>query len=358
MKGGRRRSERLKRRLVAELVQANVDDLHNALPPLRRRSGGHWSLATVLLVPLALLALGRATPAPPTLPGDVDPGEAEARQHQGAPDPSPGAAAPGTAAAADGAALPARLGPVDPAVFPLAVERVVLDPGHGGAHGGTHTPSGMQEKDLTLDIARRLRDELLALGYEVLLTREDDTEVSLEERTAFANRAGADLFVSIHVNWIGNRSVRGVETYYLGTTEDPFVTGLAARENRDSGYAVADTRQLLEELYAGLRQDSSERLARSIQRSLLRSLRTVNPRIEDRGVKTAPFIVLMKTQMPAVLAEVSCLSNEDEAELLARPLYRQYIAEALSSGIAGYAEALAASDGDSRARTGATREHS
>ncbi len=320
---GRRRS--LKRRLVAELVEDNVAQIRGLAPRRRRRpaaAGARWIAAVAL--PLSLLALSHGG-------SPVAPDAAAAAAGGGRPAAvRPAAGPPERRAAAD-------LAPVDPAVFPLAVGKVVLDPGHGGVNGGTYIPSGLVEKDLTLDIGRRLRDLLTAAGYEVRMTRDDDRDVSLEERARFANREQADLFVSIHVNWIENRAVRGVETYYLGTTDDPFLTRLAAEENRGSGYAVADLRDLLEELYAGFRQTSSADAAAAVQRSLLRSLRTVNPAVDDRGVKTAPFLVLMKTDMPAVLAEVSCLSNRKEAELLARPLYRQYIAEALASGIESYA---------------------
>jgi N-acetylmuramoyl-L-alanine amidase len=148
---------------------------------------------------------------------------------------------------------------------------------------------------------------------------------------------GADIFVSVHLNWIENRGARGVETYFLGPTNDPFLTRLAAAENRDSGYSLADMRQLLERIYAGVRQDKSRKLAEVVQAELFRSLGKENPRLEDRGVKSAPFIVLMATQMPAILAEVSCLSNDEEARRLAKPLYRQYIAAALASGLRAYA---------------------
>ncbi len=161
--------------------------------------------------------------------------------------------------------------------------------------------------------------------------------MSLAERAAIANRLGADVFVSVHVNWIGNRAARGVETYYLGPTDDPFLSRLAAAENRDSGYSMADMRQLLDGIYAGVRQDKSRHLAEMVQAALFRSLGRVNAKIEDRGVKSAPFIVLLSTRMPAILAEVSCLSNAEEARLLARPLYRQSIAEALAAGLRAYA---------------------
>jgi len=339
---GGRRTSRLKRRMLDELVATNLAEIRGGPPHRLRRRGlpRAVGLAAAALVPLAVVA-ALSTPDGEGVAGAAGPSGPRAA----AVSPS-AAASPGTVPPAAGPA-PARrvpgeaLGTVGPEVFPLAVERVVLDPGHGGANGGTTTPSGLVEKDLTLDIARRLAGELAEGGFEVRMTRTEDVEMSLDERARFANGAEADLFVSIHVNWIENQGVRGVETYFLGTTDDPVLGRLAAAENRGSGYAMADLRDLLDDLYAGLRGASSERAARAIQRALLRSLRTVNPVVEDRGVKTAPFIVLMKTEMPAVLAEVSCLSNREEAELLARPLYRQYIAEALASGIESYAESLA-----------------
>ncbi len=224
---------------------------------------------------------------------------------------------------------------------PLAVRRVVVDPGHGGVDGGTSLGHGLYEKDLTRDIATRLAGLLAARGTEAVLTRRGDEAVSLRRRAEIANRARADLFVSIHVNWLPDRSARGVEVYYLGTTDDPFLSRLAASENEGSGYTVADTRQLLEGILAGVRQAESERLARSLSESLYSNLRRDNPDIVARGVMSAPFVVLVATDMPAVLAEVACLSNDREAELLARPAYRQRIAAALADGIQRYVASAA-----------------
>ncbi len=226
--------------------------------------------------------------------------------------------------------------PIDASVLPLPVHRVVLDPGHGGIDNGT-VGFGLKEKELTLDIARRLSSRLAERGFEVLLTREGDRDLSLRERADFANQMHSDLFLSIHINWISNRA-RGVETYFLGPSEDPELNALLKLENRQSGYSLADMKLLLEGIYTGVRQDESRQLAGRIQRSLFQSLHQVNPELRNRGVKTAPFVVLVSTEMPAILAEVSCLSNQAEAELLSRPLYREHIAEALFNGIRGYAD--------------------
>lgn len=325
---------RLKRRLLSEVVEANLAEIRNQPRRRHRRRvvRGGWSLLLAALVPLVLVAGSHGVTGPAAA---ARTGAATGEGGVAAPVPP----APRAAGEPAGVAPPAgRLDPVDPAVFPLGIERVVLDPGHGGPSPGARIASEVAEKDLTLDIALRLRELLAEAGFEVAMTREDDRDVSLEERAAFANRADADLFVSIHVNWIENRDVRGVETYYLGTTDDPWVTRLAAAENVGSGYSQADLGALLASVYAGLRGDASRRAAAEIQRALLRSLRSVNPAIADRGVKTAPFLVLAETEMPAVLAEVSCLSNREEAELLGRPLYRQYIAEALAAGIVRFAD--------------------
>jgi N-acetylmuramoyl-L-alanine amidase len=335
----------LKRRLLQEVVRDNVDLKEGRLPePVRRRPlARRWTAGAVALVLLPALFLGSSrvissfSPPPTQAVG------------AGAPVSSATPAPPATAAAA-----PARVAtvapetrvqlttepePVGAEVFPLAVRKIAIDAGHGGTSLGTHT-TDMTEKELTLDVALRLRKLLLADGFEVLMTRQADTEVDLAERGTRANQAGADIFVSIHVNWMENRDSRGIETYYLGPTNDPYLTRLTAAENHDSGYSLADMRDLLDRLYAGVRQDNSRKLAEVVQSSLYHSLRKVNPHLQDRGVKAAPFIVLLTTEMPAILAEVSCLSNREEAELLSKPLYRQYIAEALAAGVRSYADTV------------------
>lgn len=318
----------MKRRLLRELVRENVELKENRLPRSLRR--GTHRLRTALrvlglvLVPAALLGSTQllSSLAPPPAP--------------------PAAAATATATSEPRPGDP-RFGvptPIDAGALPLAVRRVAIDPGHGGKSLGTHTSHGLVEKDLTLDIAARLRKLLEDDGFEVVLTRRADQDVSLADRGALANQEDADIFVSIHVNWIENREARGVETYFLGATQDPFLTRLAAAENRDSGYSMADMRGLLDRIYADVRKESSRQLAEVIQSSLYHSLRKVNPQLENRGVKAAPFIVLLTTEMPAILAEVSCLSNDQEADLLSKPLYRQYIAEALAAGVRSYADSV------------------
>ncbi|MDX1631208.1 MAG: N-acetylmuramoyl-L-alanine amidase [Thermoanaerobaculia bacterium] len=235
--------------------------------------------------------------------------------------------------------------PLDGAVFPVGVRRVVLDPGHGGKDEGTsREDTDLTEKDLTLDIARRLRTLLEeSSGAEVLMTRNRDEFVVLKDRAAFANEAGADLFVSIHLNWLEGRARRGVETFYLGPTEDPYLVELTSRENRQSGYSLADVRRLLDGIYLDLRQEQSKALASSVQETLHRSLDEAKPGLRNRGVKPAPFLVLVATEMPAILAEVSCLSHRKEVELLQTDAYRQRIAEALHEGIDRYARSLSES---------------
>jgi N-acetylmuramoyl-L-alanine amidase len=324
-------SARRKRRLLRDLVQENLE-LIQGLPPRRRRR--RWlgrevlRLGMVLLLPVALYGSSQLL------------GGREAPQAVAAPAATvPALAAPPAARAA--ALLPAPR-PIDPAVFPLAVRRVAIDPGHGGASLGTRAAQGPLEKELTLDIARRLARRLAADAFEPVLTRRGDREVPLKERARLANEAGADLFLSIHLNWIEDRAARGVETYYAGASDDPAVNRLAAAENHDSGYSLADLKPLLERIYTDVRQEESRRLAEVLQGSLVRALAPANPALQDRGVKAAPFIVLITTEMPSVLAEVSCLSNEEEARLLASPDYRQAIAEALAAGVRTYAAGVAA----------------
>jgi len=261
-------------------------------------------------------------------------------QHVEVPPPTPEEAFP--ASADVGSAEPTFLAPapIDLAVLPLGIRKIVVDPGHGGKDTGTSTPGGLAEKEVTLDIAVRLRHLLEQAAFEVVMTRDKDETVPLRQRTALANAQGADLFVSIHLNWIDGGQVRGMETYYLGPTEEPGLLQLAARENRDSGYALADFRKLLDQIYLSVRRDESRRLAESVQRMLVTALRQRHPVLVNRGVKTAPFAVLIGTEMPAILAEVACLSHPEEARVLATSQYRQDIAQALWQGIHAYAQAL------------------
>ena len=340
--------KRLKRQILQELVQENVDLLHGRLPRrVRPRPGRLRTASRVLALTLLPMALLGSTRLISSLDSRQSPRPVVASVVP--PVPAPSARSVGSVGSVESVRSPSPAPkapveapkPIDPAVFPLAVRRVAIDPGHGGESLGTRTPLGLVEKDLTLDVALRLRKLLEADHFEVLMTRQGDGDVPLAERGAAANKGDADIFVSIHVNWIENRQARGVETYYLGTTNDPFLNRLAAAENRESGYSMADMRQLLDRIYANVRQDNSRKLAEVVQASLFSSLRRVNPGLGNRGVKAAPFIVLLTTEMPAILAEVSCLSNDEEAELLSKPLYRQYIAEALATGVRSYADAVA-----------------
>ncbi len=322
--------DRIKRELLRDLVQENVDLIHGRPTPARERRREGWRMAarvgSLACLSIALFGSSRLIS---TL--NVPRPAVALAVSKGA---SPVPASPGITPVA----LTSPPEPVAAAVFPLAVRKVVLDPGHGGGARGTHTSQGLVEKELALDIAKRLQTLLEKDSFQVVLTRETDRAVSLEQRGKLANEAGGDIFVSIHLNWLENRS-RGIETYYLGPTNDPYLTRLAANENRESGYSMADMRHLLDRIYAGVRQDKSRKLAETVQGALFESLGKVGPRIEDRGVKAAPFIVLLTTEMPAILAEVSSVSNEEEARLLTKPLYRQYIAEALAKGIRAYADA-------------------
>lgn len=225
-------------------------------------------------------------------------------------------------------------------VLPLAVNRIALDAGHGGSHTGAVSASGVMEKNVTLEIARRLERLLAKASFDVRMTRRTDATLSLEERVAIANANRADLFVSIHINWIPRREVRPLETYYAGPSDDPHVLSLARAENRESGYPLAAYRQLLEKVYLDTRRDESSTLARAVNGELYRSLSPINPRLDNRGVKTAPFAVLLGTEMPAILVELSCLSNEEEVQLITNADYQETIAAALLRAVRAYARDL------------------
>jgi N-acetylmuramoyl-L-alanine amidase len=316
------RLQRVKRRILREVVQENLATVRGLPPRVLRRSRRvpRTLLRTLLLVVVpsgVFLALNALVPRGAATPPALRP-------------------TPAAAAAAGSFPAPA---PIDPAAFPLSVRKIVLDPGHGGRDNGAMTPAGLREKDLTLDVARRLRRLLLDQAFEVLMTRDRDETVSLRQRAQVANAEGADLFVSIHVNSVPARECHAVETYYLGRATDPAVERLAGKENRESGYSLADFRRLLEGVYAHVRQEESRLLAEATHHQLVGLLGDANPGIRDLGVKTAPFLVLVATESPGILAEVSCLADDNEARLLAEPDYREKIARGLFLGIRAYAEA-------------------
>ena len=226
--------------------------------------------------------------------------------------------------------------PISPDVLALSVRRVVIDAGHGGDNLGTSGPHGLLEKDLTVDIAERIQRLVTQQNFEAVMTRTTDQTLSLWQRAGIANGQRGDIFVSIHLNSLQPSRACGVETYYLGPTNDPQRAALAAKENEQPGYSLSDMRSLLGRIYADARRDESKRLAEAVQGALMRTLRATDPALTDRGVKMAPFVVLVGTQMPAILAEVSCLSNPAEAERLRTDQHRQALAAAVVSGIKAF----------------------
>jgi N-acetylmuramoyl-L-alanine amidase len=225
-------------------------------------------------------------------------------------------------------------------VLGLKLGRVVLDPGHGGHDVGTHGPSGLYEKDLVLDISQRLATLLQdRLGSEVLLTRNDDTYIPLEGRTKIANDYKADLFLSIHANSSPVKSVTGVETYYLNFTTSRTALDVATRENATTESSIFDLKDVLEKIALKEKIDESREFASRLQTSLY-TLTKAGSSTKNRGVKKAPFVVLIGAQMPSVLAEIGFLTNASDEALMRKNEHRQKIAEALYKGIAAYAETL------------------
>jgi N-acetylmuramoyl-L-alanine amidase len=234
-------------------------------------------------------------------------------------------------------------------VLGLKLSRIVLDPGHGGHDQGTHSKSGLLEKDLVLDIAQRTAALLRERGgAEVILTRTDDTFLTLEERTRIANQAQADLFLSIHVNSSPIKSVAGVETYYLNFSASREDLDLATRENAATERTIADFQDVVAKIALRAKLDESREFALRLQQALQKTAAAQNKEAKDRGVKRAPFVVLIGAGMPAVLAEVGFLSNARDEELMKSGEHRDRIAAALAEGIAAYARTLSESQVASR----------
>ncbi|MCK4983875.1 MAG: N-acetylmuramoyl-L-alanine amidase, partial [Desulfobacterales bacterium] len=224
----------------------------------------------------------------------------------------------------------------------LGVRRIVIDPGHGGKdYGAPGYLKGVHEKKVVLQIARRLAKKIKAeLGLEVILTRNRDRFLTLEERTAFANTKNADLFISIHTNASRDRRAYGIETYFLNLATDEEAIRVAAMENATSTKNISDLQKILFDLMQNAKINESSRLAAYVQSSMVRHLKNKRySRVKSKGVKQAPFYVLLGAQMPSILIETSFISNSRECKRLVNRKYQDRLAEGVVQGIRNYIKA-------------------
>lgn len=224
----------------------------------------------------------------------------------------------------------------------LGIQRIVIDPGHGGTDPGCIGKKGLQEKNIVLDVSRRLK-KLLSQnnGLEVILTRESDIYIPLENRTVIANQKQADLYISIHANAHRSKKRSGIETFYLNFSTDPSVNEIAARENATSTKNISEMMEIIKKIVKNSKINESKELAEKIQRNLVKSLSIKYRNVKDLGVKGAPFWVLIGLeQVPSVLVEISHLSNLKEETRLKTPQYRQQIAQGIYQGIFEYIHSL------------------
>lgn len=224
----------------------------------------------------------------------------------------------------------------------LKIGRIVIDAGHGGHDTGTIGPTGLMEKDLCLDVALRLGKIIQQRlpGADVVYTRSDDTFIPLEERTNIANQAKADLFISIHANSSQDHAARGIETYYLNMKGSAEAMEVAARENAASQEGIHDLQDLVKKIARTEKIDESREFAEDIQDSLSKRIQRVSGNIKNRGVRKAPFVVLIGADMPSILTEISFLSNPADEQLLKKPEQRQRVAEGLYQGVSSYLQSM------------------
>jgi len=219
----------------------------------------------------------------------------------------------------------------------LGIRLIVVDPGHGGKDWGATSCRGIAEKNLTLALAKALKENLVALiGCKVILTRTDDRFLTLEERTRIANEAKADLFISIHANAHLDQNLSGVETFFLNFAQDQESARVAALENAPSRKSMSDLKALLEKLIYSTKIKESAALARQIQHNLVAKLRAKGDKVRDLGVKQAPFRVLLGAQMPGVLIETGFITNPNEELRLSNRQYRQNVVRGISTGVKSY----------------------
>ena len=227
----------------------------------------------------------------------------------------------------------------------LSVSRIVIDAGHGGHDPGAQA-FGVNESEVTLDVALRLQKLLQKQpGVDVVMTRDTDVFIPLQERTAIANREGADLFLSVHVNASRSPEARGIETYFLNFATNPEAEAVAARENAASGQAMHNLPDIVKAIALNNKINESRDFAEAVQRSMVKKVRLKNRLVKDLGVKQAPFVVLIGASMPSVLAEISFVTNKQEGTLLKSPAYRQQIAQALVDAVIAYQRSLKKNEG-------------
>ena len=270
-----------------------------------------------------------AAPSPTQITRPAPPSDTRITVAAAVPPPSPMAA---TANGAGGFSMARQLG--------LGVSRIVIDAGHGGHDPGV-LGKGLTEAALVLDVALRLEKLLLKEpGIEVVLTRRTDVYIPLEERTELANRESADMFLSIHANASRNATAKGIETYFLSFASSPEAEAVAARENSASAREMHQLPDIIKAIALNNKLDESRDLAHMVQESLVTSLRKSNQEIRSRGVKKAPFVVLIGAAMPSVLAEISFVSNKQELSLLKTAAYKQKIAVSLFNAVMRYRKSL------------------
>ena len=222
----------------------------------------------------------------------------------------------------------------------LGIQTVVIDAGHGGKDPGAIGRKGQKEKEVVLDVARSLRDLLAARGLNVILTRESDIFIPLENRTVIANQKAADIFISIHANAIRKRARKGVQTFFLNFSPDPQVVEIAAMENATSSRTIGQMKSTLGKIVQNSKILESRDLADRIQKNLVKSLSRHYSGVVDLGVRGGPFWVLIGGEMPSVLVEISHLSHATEEERLRSPAYRKQVAQGIFDGIVEYMKAL------------------
>ena len=325
-------------RVVLDLEDASRYSVFTLYSPFRLVIDAERAVARTVATPSVVQpiatepiapALVAAPPAPPVVIVDRVPAPPVPETTTAPAAPSP------TAPAANGAggfSIARQLG--------LSVSRIVIDPGHGGHDPGTPA-KGLTEAQLTLDVALRL-EKLLHKepGVEVVLTRRTDVYVPLEERTAIANRSNADLFLSIHANSSSNSTARGIETYFLSFASSPDAEAIAARENSASEKEMHQLPDLIKAISLNNKLDESRDLANMVQDSMVSTLRKANRDVRSRGVKKAPFVVLIGASMPSVLAEISFITNKQELSLLKTASYKERIAQALYGAVLRYRKSL------------------